>query len=86
MFKVIRNFADATDRSADWPNGFYYAKNDNFPRFGKEVSEERAQALLTGDNALGERYIVKVEKEPAVEEEAKKPRKMPKKKDTEDEK
>lgn len=57
MYEVIRNFADTTDRSDKYPDGYLYRVGDSFPRKNKKVSKERARSLLTNQNIAGASFI-----------------------------
>ena len=61
MYKAIRYFTDLKDGS------YPYHPGDEFPREGLQVSEERIQDLLTGNNRRGIPVIEKVE-EPTEKE------------------
>ena len=61
MYKAIRYFTDLKDGS------YPYHPGDEFPREGLQVSEERIQDLLTGNNRRGISVIEKVE-EPTEKE------------------
>ena len=55
MYKAIRYFTDLKDGS------YPYHPGDEFPREGLQVSEERIQDLLTGNNRRGIPVIEKAE-------------------------
>lgn len=55
MYKAIRYFTDLNDGS------FPYHPGDEFPREGLQVSDERIENLLTGNNRRGIPVIEKVE-------------------------
>lgn len=55
MYKAIRYFTDLKDGS------YPYHPGDEFPREGLQVSEERIQDLLTGNNRRGIPVIEQVE-------------------------
>lgn len=57
-YKVIRRFADLTDKQADFPNGYPYELGDVFPREGHTPSDDFVQGLMTGSNTAGSIFIV----------------------------
>lgn len=57
-YKVIRSFADGTDKGADYPNGFLYSVGDTYPRSGFKPSEDFVRSLLNGTNTTGSVFIV----------------------------
>lgn len=62
-YEVVKYFTDATD------DHFAYHTGDKFPRDGVEVSENRINDLLTGNNKRGVALIKAVEeKKPKTEE------------------
>lgn len=67
MYKVIKFFTDLQD------NDYAYDVNDEFPRKGLNVTDERIAELCGSDNKRGCPLIVKVaEKKPATKKSAKK--------------
>lgn len=56
-YKVIRRFADTTDRTQDFPNGHEYEVGDIFPRPGFSASDDWCRKLLTGSNTTGSIFI-----------------------------
>ncbi|MGT2951593.1 hypothetical protein BU202_08215 [Streptococcus cuniculi] len=69
-YKVIRSFADGTDKGADYPNGFLYSVGDVYPRSGYEPSEDFLQSLLNGRNTTGSIFIAYDEEPPIDVQEA----------------
>lgn len=57
-YKVIRSFADGTDRGAAHPNGFLYSVGDVYPRSGYEPNKDFLQSLLNGTNTTGSIFLV----------------------------
>lgn len=55
-YKVIRAFADITDRSDEYPNGRLYEAGDKYPANGKATAE-RLRELSTTDNTAGSVFI-----------------------------
>lgn len=56
-YKVIRRFADTTDRTQGFPNGHEYEVGDIFPRPGFPASDDWCRKLLTGSNTTGSIFI-----------------------------
>ncbi|MCQ9215094.1 hypothetical protein MU448_12175 [Streptococcus sp. O1] len=57
-YRVIRSFADGTDKGANHPNGFLYSIGDIYPRNGYEPNKDFLQSLLDGTNTTGSIFIV----------------------------
>ena len=55
MYKVIKSFSDLQD------SGFVYRAGDTFPRFGKEVTQERIDELASKSNKRKEVLIQYIE-------------------------
>lgn len=55
-YKVIRAFADANDRSEEFPNGRLYEVGDYYPAKGK-VTNKRILELATRANSAGAIFI-----------------------------
>lgn len=76
MYEVIKYFTDLED------DNFAYHVGDTYPREGKEVTMERINALLSGNNKRNAKFIV--EQIPSVseakEEAQKETKEAPKKK------
>ena len=68
-YRVIRAFADATDRMPEFENGYCYQVGDEFPRPGFKADDKWIRKLLTGDNTTGGVYLEYVSEEAEESEE-----------------
>lgn len=75
MYKVIKKFHDLQDATKTKNGMVYHEYNvgDEFPRKGREVSEERLEELAGKENKQGVPLIELVEEKVAAEKPAKKP-------------
>lgn len=74
MYKVIKKFHDLQDATKTKNGMVYHEYNvgDEFPRKGREVSEERLEELAGKENKQGVPLIEFVEEKAAAEKTAKK--------------
>ena len=54
MYRAVERFRDLTD-------GHLYVAGEQFPHDGRDVPEERIEALQTGRNQAGKRLIERVD-------------------------
>lgn len=75
MYKVIKKFHDLQDATKTKNGMVYHEYNagDEFPRKGREVSEERLEELAGKENKQGVPLIELVEEKAAAKKPAKKP-------------
>ncbi len=66
-YKVIRAFADTTDKGPEHQNGYSYEVGDTYPREGFKPAEDFMQSLCDGTNMTGSIFLV-LEEEATISE------------------
>ena len=66
-YKVIRAFADTTDKGSEHQNGYSYEVGDTYPREGFKPAEDFMQSLCDGTNTTGSIFLV-LEEEATISE------------------
>ncbi|RSJ23157.1 hypothetical protein D8827_05755 [Streptococcus intermedius] len=66
-YKVIRAFADTTDKEPEHQNGYPYEVGETYPRDGFKPKKSFVQSLCNGTNTTGSIFLV-FKEEPTVPE------------------
>lgn len=66
-YKVIRAFADTTDKGLEHQNGYSYEVGDTYPREGFKPADDFMQSLCDGTNTTGSIFLV-IEEEATIPE------------------
>lgn len=57
-YKVIRAFADTTDKDPEHQNGYSYEVGETYPREGFKPTKSFVQSLCDGTNTTGSIFLV----------------------------